>query len=271
MEFEKSEKVIFSDSFKQNGNKLKKYLPYIIWVSFCLTIIMVCTYVISPLSNVDTLSVRDNQEVTDQDLLSLSPVRPEMSVISTLLNKTDIEQSIESEHPQIKNVDLFIENWNKIIFSVEEHQTVAYLAEDEQYYNVLETGEILEKPREFSIGNHFILYNFEEGDVLNRLLEELKEVERPIQESISEVEYSPHDANEYRMAIYMNDGYKVYASIPTFANQMKYYPAMREAIGGRPGVFHLESGAYFEPFDSEENLSEKEVIEDYSGEEDNPE
>lgn len=252
MEYEKTDKVISFDSFQKNGHKLKKHLPYIIWVIFCLVVIALCAYVISPLSDVNTLSVKDNQEVPDQDLISLSSVRPEMSVLFTILNKKEFESHLESQHPQVKNVELSVENWNDVVFSIEEYQTVAYLAEDEQYYNVLETGEILDKPREFSMGNHVILSNFEEGDVLDRLLKELADLDSTIQESISEIEYIPHDSNEYRMTIYMNDGYKVYASIPTFADQMRYYPAMREAVEGRPGVFHLESGAYFEPLDSED-------------------
>ncbi len=262
MESEKTDKVISFNSSQHNRHKIKKYLPYIIWITFCLVVIAVCTYVISPLSDVETLSVEGNQEVTDQDLLSLSPARPEMPVFITLLNKEELESHLESQHPQVKNVELSVESWNDLIFSIEEYQTVAYLVEDEQYYNVLETGEILEKPREISIGNHPILHNFEESDVLDRLLDELADLDSTIQESISEIEYSPHDSNEYRVTLYMNDGYKVYASIPTFADQMRYYPAMREAIAGKPGVFHLESGAYFEPLEKEDEKTRESSEED---------
>lgn len=224
-------------------------------------------YFMSPLSNVELLSVSGNREVTDQEVVNASQVRSGEPLWDTYISKNEIVTNIVSNHPQIKTAEMKWTGINDFEFVISEWQTVAYLSENEQYYKILENGDILDEAQDVPIGNRPIFKEFVEGEALNRLLDEFSDLDPSIHNLISEVEYSPTDTNELLVHVFMNDGNQVLASIPVFSERMQYYPAMVQSVKGEKGVFDLEAGAFFAPFEkgadedassetSEENESE---------------
>ena len=88
---------------------------------------------------------------------------------------------------------------------------------------------------------------------MKELIAELEKLTPTILRSISEIRYSPTNANEDHLTLYMNEGYEVSTTIQNFAKRMEAYPLMIKQIEpGRKALIHLEVGAYLKYLDGEE-------------------
>ncbi|EXJ22855.1 Cell division protein FtsQ [Alkalibacterium sp. AK22] len=216
--------------------------------------IIVSGYMISPLSEVNEVSVDGNTEVYDQTVLENSGILSGDEMLDIFMNRGDIGQKISAGIPQVAEATLKVTGLQSVNILIKEYETEAFLLNEGEYYQVLENGVILDQviPRASSSGRP-ILVNFEQGSTLERMLEEFQDVDERVKSLISEVEHRNSERNPMLIRIFMNDGNEVMASIPTFAERINYYTQMREAVDGQSGVFDLEAGAFFIPFDSEVN------------------
>lgn len=253
-----------SKSFENTLQKLKKQrqkklttrlITLILLFSFAILIVV---YFISSLSRVDIVSVSGTKEVADQEIIDVSQIKSGDDFWRVFFERKAISKKVFSELPQVKAVEIDFSGLNDYTIKIEEYQTVAYLAEDNKYYNILENGKIVNESRKISIGNPPIFKNFEENKALRTIIIQYQLLNENIQNSISEIEYTPSDIDDHLIKLYMNDGNEVIASIPSFAEKMVYYPDMVKKIGDQKGTFNIEVGAYFSPFEySEEKSGEK--------------
>lgn len=235
---------------------------------FHLIFIVIFAYLISPWSKVDTITVEGNQDVYDQLIIDESSVKIGDPIYKSKQKFEQNEKEIVDQLTQISKSKFKIEEMNKVVIQVEEFNTVAYIAKDGAYLRVLENGSVLDELYSISLGNQLILSKFEEGEVLNAMIEELKEIKRPILNLISEVELIETRENPLFIRVYMNNGNRVLAKIPDFSRKIPYYPQMVQAVEGEKGVFDMEAGIYFIPFkdsknpDSGVNEGEEQSLED---------
>lgn len=240
-------------------------LRYILIIIIHLFFVLFWGYLISPLSKVDTISVEGNQDVYVQDIIDESGIVTGDSLFKTKQSFAEIEKNIFAQLPQISSAKLSIDEMNKIIIQVDEFKTVAYIAEEESYLRVLENGRVLDNLYTISIGNQLVLSKFKEGEALNLMIEELKKVEAPILNLISEIELTKTDNNPLFIQVYMNNGSRILSNIPEFSEKIHYYPKMVQAVEGQRGVFDMEAGVYFTPFIDGE--SEESGIDEAAGQE----
>lgn len=245
---------------QRQKNLLTRLITLILLFSFA---ILVVVYFISPLSKVDMLSVSGTKEVADQEIIDVSQIKSGDNLWKVFFERKEISKNLLSELPQVKSMKISFDGLNDYIIKIEEYQTVAYLAEENKYYNILENGKIVNESRKVSIGNPPIFKSFEENKALKAMIEQYKLLNENIQNSISEVEYTPSEIDDYLIKLYMNDGNEVVASIPSFAEKMIYYPDMVKKIGDQKGTFNIEVGAYFSPFEfNNEKKEEPKTISD---------
>lgn len=241
-----NEKVVLDHDQVMPLNKL--LLRYIFIALIHLSLIIFFGYLISPFSKVDTISVEGNQDVYVQEIIDTSGIIRGDSLFKTRQNFADSEQRIIDQLPQISNAEIVVEELNKIIIQVNEFKAVAYIAEESSYLRVLENGSVLDDLYTISIGNQLVLSKFEEGEALNLMIEELKKVEGPILNLISEIELAKTEKNPLFIQVYMNNGNRILTNIPDFSEKIPYYPQMVQAVEGKKGVFDMEAGIYFTPF-----------------------
>jgi cell division protein FtsQ len=224
---------------------MKKFIPLVALFLIC---ILGSLYFISSYSDIETLSVDGNNEVLDQQVINSSGIQSGNSLWGTYWQRSEVEERIITELPQVSDVSVRLSGINDLTFEVEEYRTVAYISEDSGYLKVLENGVVLENEYTTSLGNFPIFLGFEEGSALNRIIVEFRELDPTVQDLISEVEHIESEHNPMLVRAYMNNGNQVLASIPSFAERMSYYPQMVQAVDGQHGVFDLEAGAFFIPF-----------------------
>lgn len=257
---------------KNNGQKdissfsrLKSLnMIYIKWgmlVFIFILSIVLSAYSISPYSKVNEVSVEGTTEVYDQEIYENSTIRMGESLFTVFRNRSDIEESIEANILQIADARINLSGLQAVTITVSEYDTVAYLLNEDQYYKILENGVILDESFPRITSNQPVLLNFSQGPVLDRMLEEYEEVDDQVKGAVSEIELMDSDRNEMLVRAFMNDGNEVLVSIPSLSERLNYYLQMRETVGDEKGLFDLEAGAYFIPFDSEDYEEYEEVEE----------
>lgn len=240
---------------QRQKNLLTRLITLILLFSFAILIVV---YFISPLSKVDMVSVSGTKEVADQEIIDVSQIKSGKNLWGIFFERKNISKMVLADLPQVKAMEISLSGLNDYTIKVEEYKTVAYLAEDNKYYNILENGKIVNESRKVSIGNPPIFKNFEENKALILMIDQYKAINETTQNSISEIEYTPDDIDDYLIKIYMNDGNEVIASIPSFAEKMVYYPDMVKKIGDQKGTFNIEVGAYFSPFQYNDKKKDEE-------------
>lgn len=236
---------------------MQRYIP-ILLVNVLLIIVL--AYFISPLSKVATITVTGNDVVYDQMIIDESAIISGDSVIQTIDKRESIVAAIENNIAQVAAVDVQLEDFNNIVINTQEFATFAYIAQDGSYLRVLENGQVLDDEFAISLGNQPVLSKFEEGEALNLMIEQLSFIETPILDLISEIEYTDDAVNPLMITVYMNNGNRVLASIPSFSEKMPYYPQMVRAVHNQKGLFDMEMGIYFIPFVN--NDSEADILDE---------
>lgn len=248
---------------KQRRNKMYSRLIPLLLLFSCAILIVV--YFISPLSKVGTISVDGSKNVTDQQVINSSQLSSGLPLWLTLWNDEETEKAVLNI-PQVKSADVKRQGWNNIVITVEEYKMIAYSHIKDDYFPILENGKIVNESKKVSLGNNPIFKDFSEGKALDILIEQYKLLNTSVQNGISEIEHTPTDTDEYLIKIYMNDGNQVVATLPSFAEKMNYYPDMVQKVGDQNGVFNLEVGGYFTPFESDsregESDSKENTVED---------
>ncbi|MCC5895102.1 MAG: FtsQ-type POTRA domain-containing protein [Alkalibacterium sp.] len=241
-----------TSSFSRLPDAKMIYIKWSMLVSIFVLSILLSAYTISPYSKVNDVSVEGTNEVYDQEVFESSMITSGDSLFTLFRNRGDIEKRIEESIPQISNAKLGLTGLQTVQITVGEYQTVAYLLNEERYFKILENGVILDESLPRITSNQPVLTHFSQGPILDRMLDEYEEVEDSIKSIVSEIELMDNDRNEMLVRVFMNDGNEVLASIPSLAERLNYYIQMRETVGNEQGLFDLEAGAYFIPFNSEE-------------------
>ncbi|WP_157455108.1 cell division protein FtsQ/DivIB [Carnobacterium maltaromaticum] len=211
--------------------------------------IFLIVYFISPFSRIETISVVGANEVTDQAVIDASRLKSGDSLWSNFFERKKIAKKIENQLEQVKSATLQFDGLNSFKIAVKEYKTVAYLAKDNEYHNILENGKIVKESRKVSIGNPPIFVDFKEGPALDEMILQYSQLSTNIKNSISEIQFTQSDSDDYLITLNMNDGNQVVASIPSFAEQMAYYPDAVKKTDGQKGIINMEVGIFFKAFE----------------------
>jgi cell division protein FtsQ len=219
----------------------------IIYISLFFLLIAVIVYAQSPLSNLQHVEIIGNNYVSNETILLKSELNEGVNYWE--IETDEIKRKL-LQLQQVKDVQVEKVWFNSINLVIKEHPHIAYLQIDGDYYPIIETGEMLSPltEEEWPVDAP-ILVNWEKGEELLELSDQLKKVEKQIISRISEIHHYPSDIDPWRMLIFMNDGYEVIATIGSLSDNISYYPTILEELAkeGYPeGIIHLEVGSYFE-------------------------
>lgn len=228
---------------KQN----KMVLRVIIYLVF-LAVIGLLFYVITPVSNLKSVTVVGNSQLDYREVYAL-----------TDMNIGDKMYFIQSERvaeklkktPLIDDAIVTKEGFGDIHIHILEERTVGYLPSDDGFYPVQESGYmILDAVNAPTLGP--LLYHFD-ADNIAPMLSALGGLSEDVVASISEIYARPTGDNKSRIQLYMNDGQVVIADIDTLSDKFSYYTNMRSEIeDSTAGVIDLEVGNSFLPYTSTE-------------------
>jgi cell division protein FtsQ len=232
---------------KQKANKR------LIWyISFFFLLVMCVVYIQSPLSKVSTITVSGNYNVQENEIIKLSDLSTKTSFWR--INLENISKQIEA-HSEIKSVIIEKKLPNRVIIEVSEYKRVAYISNEEQYFPILENGQVLHSLTDSTIpADAPILINWVDNDDIQDMAKELTKLNPSITNSISEIHHTPESSDPLHITLYMNDGYEVSATVRNFSKKMSAYPSIiSELDPSLKGVIHLEVVSYFKAYEREED------------------
>lgn len=233
--------------------KANRRLIFLLTLFFLLILLIV--YFQSPLSHIKEINVKGNNLLSENEIVNSSGI-----MVDDHLWKINKDESIENikKHPEIKDVTISIQFPNSINISVEEYEQIALFFHENQYFPIIETGEVLMRKPTKNF-NAPILVNFDQDEILADLISQLKKIPSEIFHSISEIHYQPKETDIYHIYLFMDEGYEITATIPTFVDKIVHYPSIISQLDPNlKGIIDFEVGSYFKAFESMEEASEKE-------------
>lgn len=223
---------------QKQGNR-KRFLS--IFIPFSL-ILLVCLYIISPLSKVQKVTVRGNQELSAKQVENATSLRPGRYIWNTTKRQQQTLKAAQKKNKQIKSLSVKITGWRSIRVTITEYPTIGLVNKNGKLKRLLSNDQSVPAGKYI---NNFVYYSgFEKSPMhLKITAREVGELPRSIRSAISDVTYSPTKINPDRLKILMNDGNTVYVTTDELADKMRYYPAIVSQMQGK-GVINLQYGAY---------------------------
>lgn len=227
--------------------KRKTNRRLLILLSGFFLLVLFLIYLQSPLSKVAQIHVEGNKLLKEREIIEQSRLEAGGSIWATGKNKAE-ERLLKDD--RIKEAAISIGFPNDLKITVVEQNEIAYAARKGGIYPILQNGKIVSDPIQGAPSQLPILYNFKEGDVLNRFAKAIEMLPDEVANIISEVYYDPKKNDSLHIRAFMTDGFEVSATLSTFAEKMVYYPSISNQLDPDvKGVIDLEVGSYFKPYD----------------------
>lgn len=213
-------------------------------------------YVFTDASDLKEINISGNEIISTEEIENRLDFEPGDKMFS--INTATAEENI-SLLPIIVDVDVEREWWNGVNVDISEYRAVGYVENEGSYNPLLENARILRgyqaTPASGPLIHHF------EGEEMDRLVDNLNDMEPEILAGISEIYYRPSENSMTRIHIFMNDGQEIVADYRDFGEKMNHYIGMKEEIGAEgAGIIDIEIGSSFLPYGSSEAEQIKEGI-----------
>lgn len=229
----------------KQARKQKANRRLVFYLSIFLILISIIIYLQSPLSNVREVKVSGNTIFSEQTIIETTKITEDTNIWTVSSKKLNKELK---KSPIIKSVNVKRKLPSTILIDVTEYKVVGYVSSKKNMDAVLENGSVVGNEGDpFNFSNAPTLHNFKDKDKLIRMAGELDELPSYIFNLISEVYFKPTKNNDYKIEMYMVDGYVVDTSIREFSNNMKVYPSIVSQLDSKEkGIIHIGKGSYFE-------------------------
>ncbi|HLR59355.1 MAG TPA: FtsQ-type POTRA domain-containing protein [Pseudogracilibacillus sp.] len=229
----------------KQARKQKANRRLVFYLSIFLILISIIVYLQSPLSNIKEIKITGNTIISDEAIIDKVGLNKDTKIWT--INSKKLNKKLK-KNPIIKSVNVKRKLPSTILIKVNEYKVVGYVVTKEINKAVLENGTIVESEEDaFDLSTAPFLYEFKDKEVLNRMTKELNELPEYIFDLISEVRWTPSKNNEYKIEMYMVDGFIVNTTIRNFSENMKVYPSIVSQLDSKDeGIIHVGEGSYFE-------------------------
>lgn len=225
----------------QRNRQLVRRLA-ILLTSFTV-VILAMVYLVSPLSHLQRVRVTGAHALSVHQIQTATGVLPGDSIFNVMGHEKKLQQQALQRNSRLKKVTVQFHLLNHATIRVTEYVTAGYVMRQNRYYEVLENGIVSQQSVSQPKSGTPVYGQFKTTKRLHRMILQYAKLDSDIKSSISEIQDSPTKSNPDRVHLFMNDGNEVYASIPSFAKKMAYYPSIAAKMKQK-GVVNLEVGAY---------------------------
>ena len=233
---------------------------FIVLILLFFLVLSVLLYFQSPYSDIKTIEVKGAHLVEDHYYIEASKVVKGQSMWGFKVN--DVEQAIMQD-AWVEDVTVKRKWLQKVMIEVKELKKVAYLAENGSYYPLLENGKRFEQADDNIPIDAPVFMGITDEKKIHKLVKQLALLKPEVLALISQINSNESETNPNAIRLFMNDGYEVRAVISTLAEKLNYYPAMvAQILDLEKGIFDLEVGSSFKPYNIAYNQVELDMTED---------
>ena len=235
--------------------KIRYYLSMGIFGVTLGTLIIGAIYYSSSMSRLDMIYYDGLDYVSRADIVTLANLREQPAMSS--LNETDIKNQLLS-HPLVETVKVSKESGNDLNISIVEKKVLGCIVKGDEYEYVLSDGTLIDLDEFSNQVCQGIIIDTKSADTesiaLQLFIEELLNVDEGIVQLIQEINYEPLFGDYNRFSLYLKDGNQIKVNSYTMVEKLKYYTTMKQKVkelqGEVSGVYHLDVGDYFKPYDT---------------------
>lgn len=229
--------------------KRRRMLQYSFIGIIVLLLVVIVIYQQSPYSKIQTIQI-DGADYKDEAYYKEQ--LPLQIGDSMWFNVGDMEQTI-ANNDWIKQAHIERDWLTTVSITIEEYAHVGYVQQENEYYAVLENGDVVGESLAASVIDAPLLSGFQDDAYFSEMLKQLAQLKPEVLTLISQVLYTPSKSDKSVVTLYMTDGYEVRVLIHEFATKINYYPAIVVQLADieAKGIIDLEVGSYFTSFDAE--------------------
>ncbi|WP_430609854.1 cell division protein FtsQ/DivIB [Enterococcus sp. DIV0876] len=211
--------------------------------------LLVVLYFVSPLSRLTEVTVKGNQDVSQEEIIVDSDLTINEDLWPQFLGRNKREAAIEKAIPRIKQATISLVGLNHFEISVQEYEEVALLAQDDTYAAILENGVVLSETSDQPIEGLPILEDFTDETQIKAVLTAYQKLSQELQDGISQIKSTPRESNTELLTLFMNDGNQIIVNISNMASQMQYYPQIASDLK-EASIVDMEVGIFTYPISS---------------------
>ena len=238
-------------TLREKRRKRTNFKFMVLIILFFLTLFLLL-YFQSPYSEINKIKITGSNLVEDKDYIKQSQLQIGDSMWG--FNVGDVEERIAKQY-WVKDVEVKRKWLTTVEIKVNEWQKVAYISLDNEFYPMLENGDVFKESNTLEPIDAPLFLQFDDEKLRKRLLKELAKLDSTVLALISQINSTPSSADPYSITLYMNDGYEVRAEITTLAEKLNFYPSIVAQIENSSdyskGIIDIEVGSYYKSFNDE--------------------
>ncbi|MBM7689501.1 cell division protein FtsQ/DivIB [Enterococcus ureilyticus] len=244
------------ESFADRLPKIKEvrnkrlYRRLTLIVSVFLIAILIVLYFVSPLSKLGSISVTGSVSVDNQQVIAQSKLEKGKSLWEQFGDRTIYEEKIKRQLPRVKKATISLSGINSFNIKIDEYEVVALESVNNVYHPILENGKILPEEMSAPISGMPVFQNFQDQSIIKNLMDSYKKLPEDIKQNISEIRYTPSNANKELITLHMKDANEVIVNISQLVEKMAYYGKVASQME-KPGIIDMEVGIFSYPFNNE--------------------
>lgn len=231
------------------------------------TLALISIYLLSPLNRVHSLKINGNVQIPEEIIVREIQITSDMPLWGTWIDQSYHEGLLVSQLDQIESAEISLDGLQGLSINVSELAVVAQVSGDNgQLVNILENYQSSQSDYPMKASVPLLVGFNSQGDLIEDMVDELADTNLAVLSLMSEIELLAPSRNPRLLQVNMNDGNQVLINIPNFANQINYYPLLKDGVDNQSGIFDLEAGTYFIPYNSEPESEEDQLETDDSDE-----
>lgn len=244
------------ESFADRLPKIKEvrnkrlYRRLTLIISVFLVAILIVLYFVSPLSKLGKISVTGSESVNSQQVIVQSKLEKGKSLWEQFGDRTIYEEKIKRQLPRVKKATISLSGINSFNIKIDEYKVVALESVNNVFHPILENGKILPEEMNAPISGMPVFQNFQDQSIIKNLMDSYKKLPEDTKQNISEIRYSPSNANKELITLHMKDANEVIVNISQLVEKMAYYGKVASQME-KPGIIDMEVGIFSYPFNNE--------------------
>ena len=204
-------------------------------------------YFISPLSKVSEIEVVGLEQVPIELVQEKDGIVKGQSIWTVLANRYKTAESLKEASPKIKNASVELLAWNKMRLNIEENPAVGYYRSEDNSYELLADGQVIETENNLSSKDYPELVQFTQENQYQSLAKQLNKVSSAIIKEIAQIQYPNDSKNHLKIYLKMKDGNRVIGTLKDIGDKLPYYPSISKQLNEKKGTVDMEVGIYFTP------------------------
>ena len=201
----------------------------------------------SPLSKVSEIEVVGLEQVPIELVQEKDGIVKGQSIWTVLANRYKTAESLKEASPKIKNASVELLAWNKMRLNIEENPAVGYYRSEDNSYELLADGQVIETENNHSSKDYPELVQFTQESQYQSLAKQLNKVSSGIIKEIAQIQYPNDSKNHLKIYLKMKDGNRVIGTLKDIGDKLPYYPSISKQLNGKKGTVDMEVGIYFTP------------------------